>query len=198
MARTPARAPANAAMPQASQGFQPDTISTAATAPPSGKLPSAVRSGKSSTRNEIHTPSATSAKMRPISSAPMNEIMDMVGTSLSGRKPAPIGRPVLGEFHRRGRSPQRRQTKPMLHAQPTAAAAAPSPHARRGLGRPSVYLMTSAASLTSASDSFTPCFWPAPGFTTSDILAPTSVGMAPGLVPFRMRSTTLPVWRPRS
>ena len=63
--------------PQASHGFQPPTMSTAATAPPSGKLPSAVRSGQSSTRNEIHTPSATSAKMRPISSAPISESMDM-------------------------------------------------------------------------------------------------------------------------
>ena len=73
----PAPAPASAATPQASHGFQPPTMSTAATAPPSGKLPSAVRSGKSSTRNEIHTPSATSAKMRPISSAPISESMDM-------------------------------------------------------------------------------------------------------------------------
>ena len=52
-------------------------MSTAAVAPPSGKLPSAVRSGKSRMRNESSTPSATSAKMKPISSAPMKENSDM-------------------------------------------------------------------------------------------------------------------------
>ena len=51
----------------AANGFQPATISAAATAPPSGKLPSTVRSGKLMMRNERKTPSATSPKIRPIS-----------------------------------------------------------------------------------------------------------------------------------
>ena len=40
-------------------GLTPATIEIPATAPPKGKLPSAVKSGKSSVRNEIRTPSAT-------------------------------------------------------------------------------------------------------------------------------------------
>ncbi|MNY83352.1 hypothetical protein D3C86_2260640 [compost metagenome] len=49
----------------------------AQTAPPSGKLPSTVRSGKRSKRNEMKTPSATRLKIRPISMAPRNEKSDM-------------------------------------------------------------------------------------------------------------------------
>src|SRR5690606_23486909 len=52
-------------------------ISVAATAPPSGKLPSTVRSGKRSRRKEISTPSATRLKIRPISRAPSKENRDM-------------------------------------------------------------------------------------------------------------------------
>ena len=70
----PAAAPASAPAADASQGSTPAVIMVAATAPPSGKLPSAVRSGKSRIRNEISTPSATSEKIRPISSAPSIEI----------------------------------------------------------------------------------------------------------------------------
>jgi hypothetical protein len=40
-------------------GSMPATIALAATAAPSGKLPSTVRSGKLSTRNDRNTPSAT-------------------------------------------------------------------------------------------------------------------------------------------
>ncbi|MNT60225.1 hypothetical protein D3C72_1977930 [compost metagenome] len=70
----PDTAPASAPKPQASHGSWPPAIRVAATAPPSGKLPSAVRSGKSRMRKEISTPSATSAKIRPISRAPINAI----------------------------------------------------------------------------------------------------------------------------
>ena len=47
--------------PVASQGFQPAMRPTAATAAPSGNEPSTVRSGKSSTRKDRNTPSATKA-----------------------------------------------------------------------------------------------------------------------------------------
>ena len=57
---SPATAPASIASPVASHGFMPPTIAVAATAAPSGKLPSTVRSGKLRTRNDRYTPSATS------------------------------------------------------------------------------------------------------------------------------------------
>ena len=66
----PATAPAATAARVALNGSAPAAMSVAATAPPSGKLPSTVRSGKRRMRNEISTPSATSAKTRPISNAP--------------------------------------------------------------------------------------------------------------------------------
>ena len=56
-AQKPAAAPANVA----SQGSRPLTRHTAQTAPPKGKLPSAVMSGKSSSLNEMSTPNATKA-----------------------------------------------------------------------------------------------------------------------------------------
>ena len=49
----PASAPAAVAASVASQGLVPVEIRMAQTAPPSGKLPSTVRSGKRSRRNEI-------------------------------------------------------------------------------------------------------------------------------------------------
>jgi len=61
----------------AANGFQPATISVAATAPPSGKLPSTVRSGKLMMRNERKTPNATSPNIRPISMAPREAMSDM-------------------------------------------------------------------------------------------------------------------------
>src|SRR5688572_23611603 len=61
----------------ATNGFQPLTMSAAATAPPSGKLPSTVRSGKLMIRNERKTPSATSPNIRPISMAPSDAMSDM-------------------------------------------------------------------------------------------------------------------------
>ena len=48
----PALAPATMAAAVATKGLMPATISAAATAPPSGKLPSTVRSGKLMMRNE--------------------------------------------------------------------------------------------------------------------------------------------------
>ena len=55
----PASAPATTAHPVARYGSRPPTIALAATAAPSGKLPSTVRSGKLRTRNDRNTPSAT-------------------------------------------------------------------------------------------------------------------------------------------
>jgi hypothetical protein len=49
----------------------------AQTAPPRGKLPSTVRSGKRSKRKEMKTPSATRLKIRPISMAPRMENRDI-------------------------------------------------------------------------------------------------------------------------
>src|SRR5690606_16416546 len=51
------------------------------TAPPSGKLPSTVRSGKRSRRKEMKTPRATRLKISPISMAPSKEKSDMAGGS---------------------------------------------------------------------------------------------------------------------
>ena len=61
----------------ATNGLVPVEIKMAQTAPPSGKLPSTVRSGKRSNRKEIKTPSATRLKIRPISTAPSREKKDM-------------------------------------------------------------------------------------------------------------------------
>ncbi len=76
---SPAKAPAAVAASVASQGLTPEEISMAQTAPPSGKLPSTVRSGKRSSLNEMNTPSATRLKIRPISMAPSREKRDMDG-----------------------------------------------------------------------------------------------------------------------
>ena len=73
----PAAAPAAVAASVASQGLVPVEMRMAQTAPPSGKLPSTVRSGKRSSRNEMNTPSATRLKIRPISTAPSREKRDM-------------------------------------------------------------------------------------------------------------------------
>jgi len=67
---SPAIAPASVAAMVAVKGSWPAAIMVAATAPPSGKLPSTVRSGKRSSRKEMYTPRATRLKIRPISSAP--------------------------------------------------------------------------------------------------------------------------------
>ncbi|MNJ72714.1 hypothetical protein D3C77_694120 [compost metagenome] len=74
---SPAAAPATVAMTVARNGSVPEAISVAQTAPPNGKLPSTVRSGKRNRRNEIYTPRATRLKIRPISNAPNNENNDM-------------------------------------------------------------------------------------------------------------------------
>jgi len=84
---SPAAAPAKVAAMVATNGSVPEAISVAQTAPPSGKLPSTVRSGKRSRRKEINTPKATRLKIRPISSAPNNENNDM-GQIQSGRERA--------------------------------------------------------------------------------------------------------------
>src|SRR5690554_4191223 len=73
----PATAPAPTATSVAANGLTPTLISVAAVAPPSGKLPSTVRSGKRRMRKEISTPKATSPYIRPISSAPHNAYQDM-------------------------------------------------------------------------------------------------------------------------
>ena len=57
----PAKPPATMAKPHANQGFTPFTMHTAHTAPPKGKEPSAVKSGKSRMRKEMYTPNATKA-----------------------------------------------------------------------------------------------------------------------------------------
>ena len=49
---SPASAPATTASPVAANGSTPPTMLAAATAAPSGKLPSTVRSGKFRTRKE--------------------------------------------------------------------------------------------------------------------------------------------------
>ena len=74
---SPATAPAAVAAMVATNGLVPVEIKMAQTAPPSGKLPSTVRSGKRSNRKEIKTPSATRLKIRPISTAPSREKKDM-------------------------------------------------------------------------------------------------------------------------
>ncbi len=73
----PETAPATQATAVAATGFQPATISVAATAAPSGKLPSTVRSGKLMMRKDMKTPSATSPNIRPISMAPSEAMRDM-------------------------------------------------------------------------------------------------------------------------
>ena len=68
---TPVRQPATnpAPMPQAvaRPGSMPSTMSRAQTAPPRGKLPSTVRSGKASTLKVSAMPRATKAYPRPCS-----------------------------------------------------------------------------------------------------------------------------------
>src|SRR4051812_34597466 len=78
----PDTAPASMAMPVAAQGFHSPRISVAATAAPSGKLPSTVRSGKSRTRKDRKTPRATRAYTSPSSAAPSR------ATTLIGNSPA--------------------------------------------------------------------------------------------------------------
>jgi hypothetical protein len=62
---SPAPMPEIKAIRVANQGLTPATIRVAATAPPIGKLPSTVRSGKESTRNVIYTPRATNPYAKP-------------------------------------------------------------------------------------------------------------------------------------
>ena len=73
----PATAPASVPPSVDMNGSCPLAMSVAATAPPIGKLPSTVRSGKLRMRKEISTPSATRLKIKPISRAPSNENSDM-------------------------------------------------------------------------------------------------------------------------
>ena len=145
----PARPPASSAAAVAASGFQPATISAAATAPPSGKLPSTVRSGKLMILKDRKTPSATSPKIRPISMAPSDAMRDM--------------RCVRAAW----------------------LAAAP-------------YCTTTLADFSSASDSVTPCFCAAPGLTCSSKVLLVCEAILPGASPLRMRTTSLPVWRPMS
>ena len=168
---SPATAPAAVAASVATQALVPVEIRMAQTAPPSGKLPSTVRSGKRSSRNEMKTPRATRLKIRPISTAPSREKKDMGSGASKGKNKAGATRcmaPAGGAGH------------------------APSPAAR------GAYCTTCAADLTSASDSFTPCFSAAPGFTNSSILVLISGLMSPGFSPLRMRATMRPVCSPRS
>ena len=65
--RHPAMKPAAMAIIVEETGSIPSKINLAATAPPSGKLPSTVRSGKDSTRKVSAMPSATSAYAKPCS-----------------------------------------------------------------------------------------------------------------------------------
>src|SRR5574344_433041 len=96
----PAAAPARVAPAVATQGLKPATIITAQTAPPRGKLPSTVRSGKRNRRNDRYTPRATREKIRPISTAPKKENKDMVVDQVGmerhcagGQSPKKKGRP---------------------------------------------------------------------------------------------------------
>jgi len=73
----PASMPAKKAANVDNQGSTPDTIITAVTAAPKGKLPSTVRSGNSKMRKERKTPNATKANTRPLSSAPRAAIVDI-------------------------------------------------------------------------------------------------------------------------
>lgn len=59
-----------------------------------------------------------------------------------------------------------------------------------------LYLTTVAASFSKASESVTPCFCAACGFTAIDSLLAASGGRAPACAPLRILSTSLPVWRP--
>src|SRR3954468_19325014 len=61
--------PAKNAAIVATNGSAPPTISAAATAAPSGKLPSGVMSGKRSTRDAMYTPQASDANASPSTSA---------------------------------------------------------------------------------------------------------------------------------
>ncbi len=72
MVTLPAAAPASAAQPVARNGLTPCEMSVAATAAPSGKLPSTVMSGNFRIRNVSRVPSATMPNSSPDSSAPSN------------------------------------------------------------------------------------------------------------------------------
>src|SRR3569832_804394 len=61
--------PAKNAATVANSGSVPRTMSVAATAAPSGKLPSGVMSGKRSTRDAMYTPHASDAKATPSTNA---------------------------------------------------------------------------------------------------------------------------------
>jgi len=71
----PAIAPATNAAAEAIIGCTCATISTATTAPPSVIDPSAVMSGKEKIRKLMKTPSASSDRMSPMVSAPINRSM---------------------------------------------------------------------------------------------------------------------------
>ena len=74
----PAIAPAKKPMLIAKMGLNPDVMHTAHANAPNGKLPSAVKSGKSNTRKDNKTPNATSAKINPVSNVPNNAINDII------------------------------------------------------------------------------------------------------------------------
>ena len=74
---TPAIIPAIIPNRHAIQGLKPEMMDIAATAPPKGKLPSAVKSGKSNMRNDMSTPSAMMAYINPLSNAPKKAINDI-------------------------------------------------------------------------------------------------------------------------
>ncbi|CRZ42103.1 Uncharacterised protein [Vibrio cholerae] len=73
----PVAAPARMANPVATHGLIPATIAVAATAAPIGKLPSTLKSGKSSTRKVKYTPKATKPYNKPSSKAPKKAKADI-------------------------------------------------------------------------------------------------------------------------
>src|SRR5207245_9638718 len=75
---------------------------------------------------------------------------------------------------------------------------APGSGAEGSAQRRRAYLTTTLADLISSSLSVTPCFCAALGLTCSSNVLLTCEAILPGASPLRMRTTTLPVWRPRS
>ena len=80
---TPAAAPAAKPIPMAKTGWMPAVMATAQANAPNGKLPSAVKSGKSSTRNDSNTPNATRAYTKPVSNVPKRASKDILYLYLS-------------------------------------------------------------------------------------------------------------------
>jgi hypothetical protein len=221
---SPASAPASAARAVAMNAFQPKTISVAATAAPRGKLPSTVRSGNCSTRKERNTPSATSPKTRPISTAPrkamrlMTSFLRRRGSDTANPNSAPQGGrrmsgaassffplPLDGGGRGGGDPPagpiESGSSTVTPHPDPPPQGGRefrPDSDARLSKRPTGLYSTTVLASATTSAGMVTPMASADLGLTASSVFSTPCTAMSPGFSPMSTRATIAPVWRPTS